>query len=759
MRTAAPRHLRFAWPMLLGFVAIILAVADSRARQDDGTQPLPDVRLEMADLVPIGRAEGLLAQGRADEAIELLVPQLLIPSPGLVQVEPTAPFAADRSVRLADEGFRRFVSVDRHVARRLASFAVADPAQRERIRAAVDRALPSADPQRTIRSTGDATMLIPEIVLPFASRGAERVLAEGDRLLEGGELRGALRRYLQAAQLGDDVIANSDLERRLRIVRRLSEENAARASSAEPRFGSPLADWRHVGSIRLTEAIEAAGLDRRVALRRDAAAGRRDDPTLGPAIDDGGIAVWNGRSLRVFDPRSGAPRFPLGAPYDDDPALRGLVWSDLPDTLRSVDRAVEGHAIHRTIATDDLWSFTTGRAPSFGGAIEDEHDGLWFAFDRRREGALLPGCPYRPLAGQRLIGTAQVDRFGGWWGVTRESDPPSELGTLTLVRWEAIAAPVSGPIVNDLALRLGSVVPRGGGKVPEFSNVSFAFAEDARGAEPIDPASIDPASIEAVSVAPRSPELLVDPASTALDPLRLSRLVPSPDRLCVSADGGAIWGIDAVRRRIDWVVTYPRRSTNPTRRFVDDSHRWREGALRIFGRLLVALPADSDRLLMIDVDSGELLASLSLGEISRVHAIREGQLIVSGDRIVWIDLEAAAVIGSYPGESQPALRPTRDDGVRLQGAPEVADDRIVACFDDQLLLIDASLKPIRTRIGSIEFSPIVVDQLPLAAFGVRGGTVRVGERGIRIVRDDRIDSFEPPAEETDSPPRQVGGGN
>lgn len=744
MRSAAPCQLRFARPMLLAWVATLLSVADVRAQQDDGTQPLPEVRLEMADLVPIGRAEGLLSQGRADEAIELLVPQLLIPSPGLVEVESTAPFATDRSARLADEGFRRFVAVDRYVARRLESFAAADPSQRDRVRAAVDRALPSGDAPRSIRSASDTAIGIPEILLPFASRGAERALAEGDRRLENGELHGALRHYLQASRFGAGTIDRAELDRRWRILQRLAEANAAQTATLPPRFGASLADWRHVGSIRLTEAIEAPALDRRDVSRRDAATGRRDDPLLGPAIDDRAIAVWNGRSLRVFDPRSGAPRFPLGAPYDDDPALRGLVWNDLPPTLRSIDRAVEGRAVYRTIATDDLWSFTTGRSPSFGGAIEDEHDGLWFAFDRRREGALLPGCPYRPLAGQRLVGSAQVDRSGGWWGVTRESDPPSELGTLTLVRWEAIAAPVGGPIVNDLELRLGSVVPRGGGKVPEFSNVSFAFAADDAAENPLEPESLD---------------RIIEPPSTALDPLRLARLVPSPDRLCVAADGGAIWGVDAARRRIDWVVTYPRRSTNPTRRFVDDAHRWREGELRIFGRLLVALPADSDRLLMIDVEEGELLASLELGDVSRLHAIRDGRLIVSGDRLLWIDLGSAAVVAGYPGELQPALRPTRDDGVRLQGAPEVADDRIVACFDDQLLLIDADPKPIRTRIGSIEFSPVVVDRLPLATFGIGGGTVRVGERGIRIVRDDRIDTFEPRSEGAGSPPRQVGGGN
>ncbi|HRF00525.1 MAG TPA: hypothetical protein PLI18_08410, partial [Pirellulaceae bacterium] len=54
---------------------------------------------------------------------------------------------------------------------------------------------------------------------------------------------------------------------------------------------------------------------------------------------------------------------------------------------------------------------------------------------------------------------------------------------------------------------------------------------------------------------------------------------------------------------------------------------------------------------------------------------------------------------------------------------------------------------------------IVVDRLPLATFGIGGGTVRVGERGIRIVRDDRIDTFEPRSEGAGSPPRQVGGGN
>lgn len=104
-------------------------------------------------------------------------------------------------------------------------------------------------------------------------------------------------------------------------------------------------------------------------------------------------------------------------------------------------------------------------------------------------------------------------------------------------------------------------------------------------------------------------------------------LAESEGRLFLSTNAGAIAAIEARDGRLLWAVTYPARNES-------DDDRTGPATCLVDRGTVFAAPADSDRLLAIDAESGAVLWRKKLrGDVRHFIGVRDNRLIVSGERL------------------------------------------------------------------------------------------------------------------------------
>ncbi|MHB1557868.1 MAG: outer membrane protein assembly factor BamB family protein, partial [Isosphaeraceae bacterium] len=111
---------------------------------------------------------------------------------------------------------------------------------------------------------------------------------------------------------------------------------------------------------------------------------------------------------------------------------------------------------------------------------------------------------------------------------------------------------------------------------------------------------------------------------------------------------GAVVALDAETGATQWVASYPRKDPN---RLGQSTDRDLNPAVIHDGRVLVA-PADADSILAFDAATGRLLwkteAIADDIKLAHVLGVAQGRLVVTGDRVVLLDVATGKVVGSWP---------------------------------------------------------------------------------------------------------------
>ncbi len=214
------------------------------------------------------------------------------------------------------------------------------------------------------------------------------------------------------------------------------------------------------------------------------------------------------------------------------------------------------------------------------------------------------------------------------------------------------------------------------------------------------------------------------------------RLTLIEDRLCAMTHAGVIAGLDCETGELDWLLEYPRTPIPPVRSTgILPRHAFRRGSPPLaHGELLIVAPADSNRLLAIDILQGAVVWSTApqqAEDVVHLLGVVGKNVIASGDRLYWLDLVTGRVRRRFPsgggGRAGDPLPQPRGIGRGL-----IAGGVVYWPTDDRIMRFSA------------EAGEMIADPIDLRRWGLQGGNLRWHRGVLLLATPDRLAAFAAP---------------
>ena len=209
--------------------------------------------------------------------------------------------------------------------------------------------------------------------------------------------------------------------------------------------------------------------------------------------------------------------------------------------------------------------------------------------------------------------------------------------------------------------------------------------------------------------------------------------------LFLNTNAGVVSAVRASDGRLLWALKYPRsefRSADPNR---GEQHFFRDLAPCLaYSDLVIAAPADSDRIFAVDAASGQLAWTLPPGAAAdAVHLLGVGHdtLLASGDRLYWLDVRTGRILCQFPaggpsGAGQAASSP------RGLGRGVLAAGHVYFPTRENIYVFDQ--RPVKTDFG---WQPRLVREIQLVPRGITGGNLVIADGILLIATGDRLVAF------------------
>ena len=209
------------------------------------------------------------------------------------------------------------------------------------------------------------------------------------------------------------------------------------------------------------------------------------------------------------------------------------------------------------------------------------------------------------------------------------------------------------------------------------------------------------------------------------------------DTLYFNTNLGAVAAIDPHDGQRRWIMRYPRspyRSADPER---TDYQFFRDLTPCLAVKdLVVAAPADCDRIFALDSQTGRLLWSTD-GERGRdiVHLLGAGQdrLVASGDYLYWFDIYSGQSVGQFPG-ARPNLLGHQRPLPRGFGRGLLAEDYVYWPTYDALYLFRQQT----ADLGGGFWQPVHVGLIPWSTRGASGGNLVLAGQTLLIATANEL---------------------
>jgi outer membrane protein assembly factor BamB len=213
-------------------------------------------------------------------------------------------------------------------------------------------------------------------------------------------------------------------------------------------------------------------------------------------------------------------------------------------------------------------------------------------------------------------------------------------------------------------------------------------------------------------------------------------------RIFYNTNLGAIACLNPMDGSIVWLVHYKRYTGEDSDPLAPNRFRYRDvNPCLVSDELVYCAPQDCPEIFALDSATGDLLWSTDSVQVSdAIHllGVAQGNLIVSGDRIAWIDQYTGRLLARYPGSNTPArmnsLALPRGLGRGLVTAEEVywpVQNAILAFATNVHDVSDA------TRIGQ----PKLLRTMAMGAQGSDGGNLVVNQGYLIYASPMRIMAF------------------
>jgi outer membrane protein assembly factor BamB len=223
---------------------------------------------------------------------------------------------------------------------------------------------------------------------------------------------------------------------------------------------------------------------------------------------------------------------------------------------------------------------------------------------------------------------------------------------------------------------------------------------------------------------------------------QVSQLLVTKDggRLYLNSGAGFVAAVSADNGRLLWLVKYPRAAFRTGDPDQPEDHAFRDLVPCLaYQDLVIAAPADSDRVFALDAATGQLAWTLQPGEANDiVHLLgaRGDKLMASGDRMYWIDVNTGRVLTQFPA-GLPAAAGQAAASPRGLGRGTLAGKHVWFPTRESIFVFDQ--EPSLTDFG---WQPKLIREIPLVPRGITGGNLVLANGVLLIATGERLVAFD-----------------
>lgn len=208
-------------------------------------------------------------------------------------------------------------------------------------------------------------------------------------------------------------------------------------------------------------------------------------------------------------------------------------------------------------------------------------------------------------------------------------------------------------------------------------------------------------------------------------------------RVYYSTNLGSIVCLDPLTGQTQWHVQYARAIKRLQQYPSPDRFRYRDlTPCLVAGGLVYCAPQDCPEIFALDATTGDLVWSSdsNLSDANQLLGVFEDRLIVSGDRISWLDRRSGEIIARFPGSTTPGSLNSLPSPRGL-GRGVISDGRVYWPTAEEIYVFPAAPE-------SVGLVPIL-ERIPIGSRGSEGGNMVVSEGWLLFLTPNRIMAFEP----------------
>jgi outer membrane protein assembly factor BamB len=214
-------------------------------------------------------------------------------------------------------------------------------------------------------------------------------------------------------------------------------------------------------------------------------------------------------------------------------------------------------------------------------------------------------------------------------------------------------------------------------------------------------------------------------------------------RLFYNSNLGSISCLDPLTGATLWQVQYSSTASSQRRFPTADRFRYRDlTPCLLSGGLLYCAPQDSPEIFALDASTGDLVWSSDAAQVAdAVHllGVHEDCLVVSGDRIVWLDKHSGRVRGRFPASTTPGPANALPSPRGL-GRGTISAGRVFWPVAGEIFVFPASLPASPSAVEN----PPILNRMALDTRGSEGGNLMFAHEWMIFASPSRLMAFSPP---------------
>lgn len=211
-------------------------------------------------------------------------------------------------------------------------------------------------------------------------------------------------------------------------------------------------------------------------------------------------------------------------------------------------------------------------------------------------------------------------------------------------------------------------------------------------------------------------------------------------RLYLNSNAGFVAAVAADTGKLQWLVKYPRATVHAGDPDRTEDHLFRDLVPCLaYKDLVIAAPADCDRVFALEAATGQLAWSLPAGaadDIVHLLGAKNDVLLASGDRLYWIDANTGRLLTQFPPGSLGAAAQSVASPRGL-GRGVLAGDHVWFPTRESIFVFDQ--RPAVTDFG---WQPKLIREIPLTPRGLTGGNLTIADGVLLIATGDRLVAFD-----------------